>query len=109
VIRLLDGPAAGSTLSLQRAPVYLRVVIDPAGKVDALDQLDDMPEDDEVVYVYTKDPAGSSGTLFACGRGGAGGHSQRGHYRHEAEVDGEAFRDNPDWQDWASNNPLGIA
>lgn len=47
MIEFLDGPAGNKTLELRRAPVYLRVVIDADGNIDALDQLDDRPKEDE--------------------------------------------------------------
>ena len=49
-----DGPAAGVKLLLGRAPAYLRVTRDSAGKWDALDQIDDAPEPGETVIVYRK-------------------------------------------------------
>lgn len=54
MIRFLDGPAAGLVLELKRAPPLLRVVRDPAGAFDALDQLDDAPRPDESVTVYRR-------------------------------------------------------
>lgn len=52
-----DGPAAGKTLFLKRAPHYLRVVQGPdgpttSGDIDALDQLDDAPRSTERIYIY---------------------------------------------------------
>lgn len=53
MIQFIDGPAKGTTLDLRRAPVFLRVVIDPVGDVfDALDQLDDVPKPHESIHVY---------------------------------------------------------
>lgn len=56
MIMFLDGPAKGTILSLERAPVFLRVCIEdemgPARKVDALDQRDDAPRDGERLYAY---------------------------------------------------------
>jgi hypothetical protein len=49
-----DGPAAGQTLYLRRAPVYLRVAVGPKVQVDALDQLDDEPADGEQLHAYRK-------------------------------------------------------
>lgn len=47
----LDGPAQGETLQLKRSPRFLRVTQN--GPVfDALDQLDDEPEETEIIYVY---------------------------------------------------------
>lgn len=50
--KFLDGPAKGTTLLLQRAPLFLRLVEDADGKIDALDQLGDAPEPGETIYVY---------------------------------------------------------
>lgn len=50
--KFTNGIAEGKTLMLRRAPLFLRVVQAPDGKIDALDQLDDMPAVDEVVTVY---------------------------------------------------------
>lgn len=48
-----DGPAIGKTLMLRRAPLFLRVVVNEnTGEVDALDQPDDSPRLDEVLYAY---------------------------------------------------------
>jgi threonine dehydrogenase-like Zn-dependent dehydrogenase len=47
-----DGPASGAALTLARVPRLLRVVIDAAGEVDALDQPEDRPHPDERVCVY---------------------------------------------------------
>lgn len=51
MIRFDDGPAVGQTLLLYRAPRFLRVV-DDGSKWDALDQLDDTPEPNEMIYAY---------------------------------------------------------
>lgn len=110
MIRLLDGPAAGSELSLRRAPYFLRVVIDRrSGKVDALDMLDDTPLPGEAVHVYQ----GQRDTLrmlpddiIVCVRGPgglqqAGGAS--GDYQHRADVDGEQLRDTAAWRAWVTD------
>jgi hypothetical protein len=55
VTRFIDGPAAGTVLSLKRSPLFLRAVQDPLdGKWDALDQLDDAPRPGERIVVYRK-------------------------------------------------------
>jgi len=64
--RFLDGPAAGKTLSLSYAPMYLRVVIDPKGNVDALDAPDDSPRPGEIVHLYRRH--GPVTTGFIAGR-----------------------------------------
>lgn len=50
----LNGPAAGKTLALQRAPLLMRVVIGAYGEVDALDFLGDTPSDHETIHVYRR-------------------------------------------------------
>ncbi len=52
MITFKQGPADGKTLTLQRVPVYLRVVVDESGNIDALDQLDDTPRPGETIHVY---------------------------------------------------------
>ena len=54
MISFIDGPAEGQTLSLKRAPIFLRVVKEDlqSGKWDALDQLDDEPTAGEKIYAY---------------------------------------------------------
>ncbi len=47
-----QGPADGKLLSIARAPRFLRVVVGPNNKVDALDQVDDTPTDQEEIHVY---------------------------------------------------------
>lgn len=62
----MDGPAKGVRLSLAYAPLFLRVVKSADGAWDALDLPSDVPEPDEIVYVYKRcsDPA----TCFVDGR-----------------------------------------
>lgn len=47
-----DGPAHGKTLLLQRKPRFLRVVMNNAGAIDALDLLEDKPAVDETLHLY---------------------------------------------------------
>lgn len=55
MITFRDGPAEGQQIVLRRAPLMLRVVQKPDGKIDALDQLDDQPEPDETIAVYLRE------------------------------------------------------
>lgn len=52
--RFLDGPAAGTSLLLKRAPQLLRVVQDTNSTFDALDQLHDTPALGERITVYER-------------------------------------------------------
>lgn len=106
MIRIVDGPAGGAELSLRRAPVYLRVVIDSAGRVDALDMLDDVPRDGETVHVYQGDRdtlRALPDDVFVCASGRDGMRQVGGAdgvYRHRPDVDGEQLRDTAVWRSW---------
>lgn len=54
--RFIDGPARGVILSLSRAPFFLRVTRNVrAGRTptfDALDQLDDTADPNEIIHLY---------------------------------------------------------
>jgi hypothetical protein len=52
MLKFIDGPAAGVSLMLRRAPVLLRVTCNAAGKWDGLDQPQDEAEAVEQIYVY---------------------------------------------------------
>lgn len=51
-VTFLDGPGKGQGLNLKRAPLFLRLVVKPDGRIDALDQLEDRPADEERLYAY---------------------------------------------------------
>lgn len=69
MITFLDGPAANQTLMLKRIPKLLRVVLEKTGGIDALDQLEDVPNDDETIVVYRRrDDLPISKYHLLCGR-----------------------------------------
>ncbi len=94
------GPAEGHILMLRRAPQYLRVVVAPGNKVDALDQLDDTPAAEERIHVYelqefrgsvhiTRSPRSQSGNYVAAT------------YRHlEPQPAESEVRETEAWRDW---------
>lgn len=115
MIRFLDGPAMGSRMGLHRVPIFLRVVIyRGSGKIDALDQLSDMPMPGEAIHVYQ----GVPGTLFAlradwivCVRGSDGmqrAATGSGDYRHRPEIDGETVRETEAWRAWCRSQPEAV-
>ena len=53
MITLIDGPEAGITLHITRPARFLRIVHN-GGHVAALDQLDQQPEETELVFVYQR-------------------------------------------------------
>ena len=107
---LEDGPAAGS-YSVRRAPFFLRAVVTADGQRDLLDQLQDSPRDDEMVYVYEAEPYSTFdpdmlarvGT-FLCPPPAASGR-----YRYRPDVDGEALRSTEAWREWARKEPAPVA
>lgn len=111
-VRFLDGPAAGQSLGLRRVPIFLRVVIDrETGKVDALDQLDDVPRPTEEVHVYEGDRStlfALRGDIIVCVRGADGmqqAATGSGEYHYRPDVDGETVRDTEAWRAWCRAQP----
>lgn len=104
MITFLDGPAAGTKLSLHRAPIFLRVVIDrETGRVDALDQLNDVPKKSEAVHVYyCPEPFMFRRDIIVCPPQAMAS----GEYTHRADVDGEQFRETHVWRAWCRAQPL---
>ena len=103
MMELQDGPCQGA-YAANRAPIFLRAVIDRQDKKDVLDLLTDMPLDTERVQVYERigKPSGIA-MLQMSGKGGRGRHcvtSIMAEYRHLPDVDGEALRDFEAWRDW---------
>ena len=100
MIKFLDGPAAGQTLLLRRAPRLLRVVRGPSGKFDALDQLDDTPADDETVTVYVLGPGTPGVVHLNMGRLGGGWYVIAEYRLHPSQPADWQARETSAWQDW---------
>lgn len=97
------GPADNVTLMLRRAPLFLRVVIDPAGEVDALDIPGDKRKDGERVYVYQRRGNATVCFVSARGRGGTqiGGQYAMAKYEYLTAQPGTSIlNDNGRWQQW---------
>ena len=99
MLQLLDGPCQGDIM-VKRAPVFLRAVLGPRGKIDVLDQLDDTPAADEKVFVYRREGDSNQMHIYARGKGGKAltGWWPFANYKHLPDVDGEQLRDNAKWQ-----------
>lgn len=101
MITLLNGPAAGSYAG-QRAPYFLRAVVNEAGDKDILDALDDTPGAGETVSVYRQfDYKGTvhiNGTYFK-------GFVPSATYHHMPEVDGQELRETTAWRAWVADQP----
>ena len=103
IVTFLSGPASNANLELQRTPIFLRVVIDPDGKVDALDQLDDAAAPAESIYVYVFSSKHGGGFVCSRGRGGGCRSLMLVRYRFfETQPADEILRDNARWAAWAT-------
>jgi hypothetical protein len=102
----VSGPAAGVTLMFRRGPLYLRVVRGANGW-DVLDQVDDAPAADEIVYVYRRIGDSRAAHLLYRGRGKQqSGWYEFADYEHvEPDVDTEELRRNAAWRAWVEEQP----
>lgn len=96
------GPANRRELGFGRFPLYLRVVVDAAGKVDVLDQLEDVPAAGETIAVYYRDTA-----VHVCGRDRVRDSGWLAVYVHLPHVDAAALElaDTETWRRWAQAQP----
>lgn len=109
----LNGPAAGVTLSLGRSPYFLRVVMSPAGKWDALDQLEDTPAADEQIHVYriASEPAVAhiDGRDPKTGKRYGRWLSVADYVLHDEQPDDRSARDTAAWRKWTEKQGLKLA
>ena len=103
MFHFMGGPADGKALDLERAPLWLRVVVGPAGELDALDQLDDQPAAEETIHVY-RCTYSSRGIACSPGRGCRPFISARYVY-HEVQPSEGTLRDRAAWKAWAEAQP----
>lgn len=99
--QLVDGPAGPLLILNERSPRFLRVVVDPKGKVDTLDQLEDVAAADEAIHVYEVVPGTTGDWAFiTLARPKRCIRTSMASYRHRADVDGESMRDTATWREW---------
>lgn len=111
-VTFAGGPADGRECWLQRAPLFLRIVVDrraelkrngkpPAAAIDALDLLDDEPRPHEDVYVYRC--AWSTPPAHICMRGRGCHTSVSAAYHYVDDVDAQelGLGDTETWREWA--------
>lgn len=105
--KFLNGPAAGQTLMLKRAPIYLRVTRDDKHALspvwDALDQPEDTPMGGESVFAYKC--KGTPGMAMVDGRDKKGkkwgGAFVIAEYELcEVQPTDAEMRSTPAWQAW---------
>ena len=108
--KLIDGPAAGQSLMLRRATVLLRVtqkrlecgIGDPGG-FDALDQPEDTPHPDELIFVYvnTHQRSGNCHLRYGGNKKHLSGFYAMAEYKlYEVQPADEIMRDNEKWRAW---------
>ena len=103
MISFINGPAHGRCLMLSRTPRLLRVVIGPNDKLDALDQLEDVADASERIYVYRLTKYG--GTLCIDGEKFRSiSHMATYTFMEppflEAQPEESQIRDNDAWHKW---------
>jgi hypothetical protein len=111
VTQFLDGPAAGSTLFLKRAPTYLRAVRGADGTWDALDQLSDVPRPGESIVVYRLEGEPTFCHINRDRRHGGSGVFRGGRYRVvEPQPSDVEVRETDAWRRWVGvqvGQPIG--
>lgn len=103
--KFIDGPAAGVTLWLKRAPVFLRAVRSTEGAWDALDQIDDTPTTGESIVVYKLHGEPTWCHINARSKHGErqGGIFQGGEYRVvDSQPKDERVRETASWRAWVA-------
>ena len=103
MIQFTDGPAAGRTLMLQRAPLFLRVTYDPNRlKWDALDQLADVPIAPEEITVYRRvgEPSAAYLDWTERGRRRGGKFAIATYVLASEQPDDATARDTKKWRKW---------
>jgi hypothetical protein len=97
-----NGPAQDQTLMLKRAPIFLRVVQDNAGKFDALDQPEDTPRPGEKLYAYRirEKPGGCHLSIRCRGKRGGGFYTIASYELVEVQPDQAFMADANHWGAW---------
>lgn len=108
-----DGPAAGQSLSLKRAPRFLRITqrrfalgIEHDGEeFDGLDQPGDVAKPDEMLHAYeTEKLIGRAHMRFSGKSKGASGIYDIAEYTYvQPQPDDATMRDNAKWADWCES------
>lgn len=103
-VSFVDPIGRCKSLQLERAPRYLRVVINDKREVDALDQLEDTPASDELVVAYELD--GDYGSMHIDRRDKKTGRRigewyKTAQYKRIMEQPNELLmRENESWRRW---------
>lgn len=98
-----DNGVSCPSLQLRRAPMFLRVVYDRKAKAwDALDQLDDEPKEDELIFAFQKTDNGTVHVDKVVKGRRVGEWHHTAHYDLvQDQPDDYVMRDSKSWQEWA--------
>ncbi len=103
----IDGPAMGKTLMLRRAVMLLRVTVNEAGEIDALDQPQDTPKPEEewiYTYVNTGKRTGNVHVRYGGNKKHLSGFYVMAEYRlYEQQPPDDVMRDNTQWRAWCQS------
>lgn len=100
MIRFADGPAIGITLTLRRAPLFLRAVRSGRGGWDALDQLHDECRASETPYAYRRIGPASRWRLKSQRRGQSGWFVAAEYRLCDPQPTSDDMRDTESWRAW---------
>ena len=95
-----EGPAAGHVLMLRRAPQFLRVVVAPGNKIDALDQLDDQPGAREAIHVYEIEEYRGTVHISCRPRSNSGSYVHATYRHYDPQPADTEIRETAAWRDW---------
>jgi len=100
MIHFTNGPAANQTLVLKRAPIFLRVTIDPKNQIDALDQLTDEPRPDEKLYAYRRQQKPLLAHIKMTPKKRSGFYLVANYELEPVQPSDQTMRDTTAWQQW---------
>lgn len=106
--RFIDGPAAGQTLCLRRAPRYIRAVRSRSGEWDALDQPGDEPKPAEAVCAYELAGEPTRVHIKAQKRGASGWFAVASYIYADGQPDDATMRDRAKWEAWCKAHDARI-
>lgn len=102
MVTFTDGPAAGESLSLRRAPRFLRVTrFQRSGWVwDALDQFGDEPNPCETLYAYERVGEANYVHMRMSPRSASGFYAMASYHFVPEQPSDQVMRDTDSWRAW---------
>lgn len=102
MLTMKDGPAARECFVARRAPLFLRVVMNPRARIniwDVLDEFDDVPKPHEVIHLYRR--AGPPGRIhIRASRSTSGLYPMADYWYDPQPPPDEVLRDSTSWRKW---------